>query len=45
MGRKLEEEQGYLRNSFSSRVSSELRAAREAGGPRSEEGSKEYPAE
>ena len=45
MGGKLEGEQGYLRNDFSSRISSELRAAQEAGGPRSKEWSKEYPAE
>lgn len=32
-------------NEFSSRVSSELRAAQKAGGHRGEEESREYPAE
>lgn len=40
MGRKLEREQGYLRNDFSSKTSSELKAAEEAGGPRSKSGAK-----
>jgi len=44
-GRKLEGKQGYVGNEFSSRVSSELRAAQKAGGHRGEEESREYPAE
>lgn len=45
MGRKLEREQVYLRNAFSSKTSSELKAAEEAGGPRSTEWGKESSAE
>lgn len=45
MGRKLEREQGYLRNDFSSKTSSELKAAEEAGGPRSKEYGKDTSAE
>lgn len=41
MGRKLEREQGYLRNDFSSKTSSELKAE-EAGGPRSKEWAKSH---
>lgn len=44
MGRKLEREQGYLRNDFSSKTSSQLKAE-EAGGPRSKEWGKESSAE
>lgn len=38
MGWKLERGQGYLRNESSSKTSSELKAAEEAGGPRSRVG-------
>lgn len=45
MGRKLEREQGYLRNDFSSETTNKLKAAEEAGGPRSKEWGKKLSAE